>query len=444
MKRLKMMVCFAVAAVLACACMGLAGCGIGGTTADNEITVAVINNSSEVTTANQFKAAYQKKYPNRKVSIVRITGGLDNWIVKQKQARSLPDIIQVYDYSAAYWTAQNLYYPISDLMAKDGLKESDYFEAIIDIAKSGDDGKVYWAPRDYNKTVIAYNKDIFDAAQVSYPTDTWTWTDFLNTCNALKEKANAIKSAMAQTVFYPISANLNWEAVYYPAIKSYGGDIIDKDAGKAMKNKDAFIKGVSALLALADEGLALPPTQDTVPFANKQCAMQICVRPDIVSYANNLRKSDGSVPMDFVAMPSYDDPDVETSYIGLGCTGYGITTGCTSAKREMAWDFLKLVMTEEGQESFCATGSGFPVLVAMAEDENATYRSYLPGANHDAFYKFPERDLPMNYLAGFKPSAHLYIRQVLTDTMLKQAYSASDRTAFFNELESRLNNAIGR
>ena len=444
MKKFNVIACFAVAAVLVCSCMGLAGCGIGGTAAGNEITVAVINNSSEVTTVNQFKSIYQQKYPGRKVTIVRISGGTDNWIVKQKQGNNLPDVIQVYDYSAAYWTANNLFYPISDYMQRDAVKESDYFEAIMDIAKSGSDGKVYWAPRDYNKTVIAYNKDIFDVAGVAYPSDDWTWTDFLNTCNALNDKAKEIKSAMAQTVFYPVDANLNWEAVYYPAIKSYGGDIIDKQASKAMENKDAFIKGVSKLLALADNGLAKPPSNDNVPFVNRQCAMQICVRPDIVSYANNLKKPDGSVPLDFASMPTYDDPEVTTSYIGLGCTGYGITSSCAASKREMAWDFLKLVMTEEGQESFSATGSGFPVLVSMAEDENATYRNYLPGANHDAFYKFSERDLPMNYLAGFKPSSHLNIRQVLTDTMLKAAYSASDRTAFFNDLENRLNNAIGK
>lgn len=444
MKVVKKLLVIAVMLVTLIMPVGFSACGGGGTNSKSEITIGVMNNSNEVRAINEFKSAYMKKYDGRSVNIVKITGTLDNWIIKQQNAGELPDIIQVYDYSCGYWTNKNLFYPISDLMARDGISEDDYFSSIMDIAKSGGDGKVYWAPRDYNKTVIAYNKDMFDIAGVEYPDDDWTWTDFVATCNALSAKAGEIKSAMNQTVFYAVDGNLNWEAVYYPAIKSYGGDIIDKENGTAMKNKDAFVKGVSKLLALADDGLAKPPSEDTVPFSNRQCAMQICVRPDIVSYVNNLKKSDGSVPIDFVSMPAYDDPDVDISYIGMGCTGYGITTNCSEEKLDLAWDFIKLIITEEGQELFSSTGSGFPVLTEMAFDDNATYRKYIPGANHDAFYKFPERDLPMNYLAGFKPEAHLDIRQVLTDSMLKGAYRAEDRTAFYNELEARLNNAIGK
>jgi len=446
MKLIKKLICLTMCLGIIVGALSLTACGDNkkneGT--PGEITVAVMNNSNEVTSANLFKQAYLKKYPDRKVNIVKITDTIDNWIVTQKRADNIPDIIQVYDYSAGYWTANNLYYPISDLMTRDGLNEADYFDAIMDIAKSGSDGKVYWAPRDYNKTVVAYNTDIFAAAGVAEPTDDWTWTDFVNTCRQLKANEAAIKAATGQTVFYPVDANLNWEAVYYPAIKSYGGDIIDKEAGTAIKNKDAFVKGVTKLLDLADEGLSKPPSEDTVPFSNLQCAMQICVRPDTVSYANNLRKSDGTVPMDFVSMPAYDDAEVTTSYIGMGCTGYGITTSCSEANREYAWDFLKIILTEEGQNLFSSTGAGFPVIKSMAYDENAVYRSFIPGANHEAFYKFPERDLPMNYLAGFKPKAHLDIREVLTDTMLKGAYRADNRSAFYTELEARLNNAIGR
>ena len=452
MKKISKLICLIMSLFVVTGAIGLTACGGG--SSEGEITVAVMNNSNEVRAANDFKAAYVAKYPDRKVKIVKITNTLDNWIVTQKNANNLPDIIQVYDYSCGYWTANNLFKPISDFMTRDGIDEADYFESILEIAKSGSDGKIYWAPRDYNKTVVAYNKDIFDAANVSYPTDTWTWTDFLNICAQLKSKESQIKAFTGETTFYPIDANLNWEAIYYPAIKSYGGDIIDKDAGTAIKNKTAFVKGITKLLDLADEGISKPPSEDTVPFANLQCAMQFCVRPDIVSYANNLKKPDGTVPMDFAAMPAYDDEEVTTSYIGMGCTGYGITTSCSQENLDFAWDFLKLIITEEGQELFSATGSGFPVLKGMASDPNATYRKYIPGANHDAFSKFPERDLPMNYLAGFKPQAHLDIRQVLTDTMLKGAYRAGadasskterdqQRNAFYVQLEDRLNNAIG-
>ena len=409
---------------LAIACMFILGCavlvGCGGKNDDPDtITVGVANNTSEMNIINTFRQTYLKANPGKKIEIIRLTGSYDNALAKLNNSKDLPDIIQVYDFSAEYWTDKGVFYPVSDYMTRDGLKESDYFDAVVNIAKSGTD---------------------FDAAGVDYPTDDWTWAEFEATCRALAAKTSDILALTGQQIFYPVDMNLNWEAVYYPAIRSFGGDLFDRSAGTAIYNESGVLNGMNTLLALADRELAVSPSETGASFPAKQSAMHFTTRPNIVSFANSLTDLGGNATIDFVSMPSFGG--VETSYIGMGCTGYAISSQCSEEKREAAWDFLKFIMTEEGQNAFCASGAGVPVLKAMAADENAVFRQYLPNANHDAFVQFSERDLPMNYMHGLDPNTHLAVRQVLVDELSKNFFAAANRTNYLAELKAKLENAL--
>ncbi len=43
----------------------------------------------------------------------------------------------------------------------------------------GEGGKMYGLPSDAQSQIFAYNKSMFDAAGVAYPTDDWTWDDLV-------------------------------------------------------------------------------------------------------------------------------------------------------------------------------------------------------------------------------------------------------------------------
>jgi multiple sugar transport system substrate-binding protein len=58
-----------------------------------------------------------------------------------------------------------------------GYDLEDYWPGLLESAKF--EGSVYGFPRDIEVNVIYYNKDMFDAAGVAYPSDDWTWDDFL-------------------------------------------------------------------------------------------------------------------------------------------------------------------------------------------------------------------------------------------------------------------------
>ena len=399
------------------------------------ISVAVVNNGSEYDIIKKFADAYLAKSENanKTIKIIKINEEYDSYINKRLYVNQMPDIIQVYDYSSQYWTNEGIFLPLDEYIEKDEINLSLYYASSIEMARSSvKDEKMYWVPRDYNKVVCAYNKAIFDIAGVAYPSDDWTYDDFITTCQEIMAKKDDILAQYStkSTIFYAADMTLNWQAVYYPAIKSFGGDLIDKENSTAFKNIDTCLAAVNKLLELADDGMAVPPTStNTSAFSNRQCAMKFITRPDVPNYIKNIGGND---TIDFVSMPSFNG--VETSYIGMGCTGYAITSDIKNNKKEAAWDFLKFIFTEEGQELFASSGSGEPVLKSITTDPNGAFIKAYPNKNNAAFTKYEERDIPMNFMDGFKPNKQLGIYVFLMNNMLSSVYKAGkgeERETYF-------------
>ena len=411
-------------------------CG-GGSNADkndtNTITIGVVSDSVEMDIVNKLKDAFLAKEENKdiKIKTVKISNGYDSWVLNRKTTKTLTDMIQVYDFNSRYWTSENLFQSITDLMERDGFNVADYNSSVMGMAQSGSDNNYYWLPRDYNKMVVCINTEMFEAAGIEKPSDDWTMTDFYNVCKQLKAKESEIKAITKQTNFYPVEMKLNATEVYYSYIRSYGGDLFDEKDGKVSvyKNLERVKQGANALLKYADEGLALPPDTSAIAFTNKQAAMIFTSRPNVSSYAKNLNNK-----IDFVSMPTIDDvAEGEKSYIGMGCSGYTITSSCPESKRDLAWRFLKFIVSEEGQEVLGKMGSGVPVLNSLLENKNAAWRQFISAdLNHEAFYKFPERDLPaMSYMDKVPVAKQLTVYNTLDIKLLKEIYESDNRDDYY-------------
>ena len=412
-----------------------------------EIRVAIVSDKSEEDTLNNFIRNYKAIPGNedKNITVIKMTN-YDDYIADSFLYDDLAEIVQVYDYNSEFYAnadldgiGTSLLISLSSYMQRDGIKESDFYDSIIEMTKcKTGSNEIYWAPRDYNKVVCVYNKKIFDIAELEYPTDDWTWSEFVDICNQLKEKAPTIKQQYTHmSTFYPVDLNLTFNAVYYPILKSYGVDLIDKETRTCFGNSEEALQTAEAawdkLLSMADNKLSAPPEGDKVPFTSKQAAMMFMVRPNLPTYVKGL----GGDAIDFVSLPTYDDNGTNKSYIGMGCSGYGITTACPDSKKEAAWDFIKYIISESGQNAFSEAGSGIPCLKKLANDENAAFKKYLEeyNLNHDAFIAHEDRDIPMNFLKGFEVGKQLQINKYIKDRTLEQFYKTNDRDKYFHDFK---------
>ncbi len=96
----------------------------------------------------------------------------------QANQNKLPDVFTMSSGFLEEWSNANLLMNLDDLIAKDNLFDT-FYKSIFDVGKSISGTDHYYAlPFALVTTVLYYNKDAFDLANIEYPNDDWTWEDF--------------------------------------------------------------------------------------------------------------------------------------------------------------------------------------------------------------------------------------------------------------------------
>jgi len=75
------------------------------------------------------------------------------------------------------WVGLGMTYSLNDLIAADTEWNNEMNPAVF--AMGNINGDQTYLIRDYNPLLLWYNKDVFDANGVDYPTDEWTWEDLI-------------------------------------------------------------------------------------------------------------------------------------------------------------------------------------------------------------------------------------------------------------------------
>ncbi|MDR1449602.1 MAG: sugar ABC transporter substrate-binding protein [Propionibacteriaceae bacterium] len=131
------------------------------------------------------------------------------------------------------------------LAALEGVDRSVYQPSLADAYATG--GVQYALPSSFSNVVLFYNKDLFDAAGVAYPTADWTWAD---------EKAAAEKiadpAAGVWGDYQPISYN-----EFYKAVAQAGGQFLNADASSVAFDSPA---GLAAAEWLTQKSGTVMPT----------------------------------------------------------------------------------------------------------------------------------------------------------------------------------------
>jgi multiple sugar transport system substrate-binding protein len=112
------------------------------------------------------------------------------------------------------------------------------------------DGTQYALPSSFSDVVLYYNKDLFDAAGLDYPTSGWTWADEKAAAEALTDKAAGVWGDHQPVSFYE----------YYKALAQNGGQFLADDGKSVAFNSP---EGIEAAHWLVDKsGTVMPTIED--------------------------------------------------------------------------------------------------------------------------------------------------------------------------------------
>ena len=158
--------------------------------------------------------AYTAKHPDVVID-VQATSWSEYWTKLEGSATSntMPDI---------FWMHSNQMFKYADngylADCSEIIEEADYSEIAVANAK-GSDGRVYGVPKDKDTIALLYNKELFDAAGVAYPTVDWTWDDLESASAQINE----------QTGKYGYMAFSHDQIGYWNFVCQNGGQILNEE-----------------------------------------------------------------------------------------------------------------------------------------------------------------------------------------------------------------------
>ncbi|WP_442601296.1 ABC transporter substrate-binding protein [Paenibacillus sp. KN14-4R] len=132
--------------------------------------------SIQQTIAKNFEALH----PDIKVQVEAYSDGFDQKLAASIGANDAPDVMYMWDFPTYYKNLE----PLDELIKTDeSLKVDDFYPGLFNYVKI--EGKTYGMPAGFTTRVMYYNKKLFDAANVPYPKEGWTWDEFKETAKKL-------------------------------------------------------------------------------------------------------------------------------------------------------------------------------------------------------------------------------------------------------------------
>jgi multiple sugar transport system substrate-binding protein len=218
---------------------------------------------------------------------------------------------------------------------------------------------MYGLPRDFQTIVLFYNKDMFDAAGVAYPTGDWTYDDLRNAAKQLTIVGSDGK--VSQYGFY--SDLWDMELIWSEAIWAYGGDIINADHTKTLVGEPKAREAWQFFHDMMFEDKSWP-TSTTAgeygddPFLAGVAAMTTIGHWAVPGYA------EANFKWDVAPMPK--GPSRQATSVNSA----GFVVGKASKNPDAAFEFLKYVLSEPAQKRLAELGFACPVLQSVAESDS--------------------------------------------------------------------------
>ena len=345
---------------------------------------------------------------------------------------------------------------------------------------------LYYAPRDYNKPAILCNTHLFDELDGDYESVYKSVngvaempSDYKSTRARLAEivagvdwdelsDLPAFAKFVAERMIY-ISNNatsdrnmgrkwgqravlnlfLEWEPTYTTILKAMDIDVIKDDGSLELDEyKDKF-ESLHALLFPNETELeqqisgVMMTTGGGIQFSSGNLFMTVCSRPVVLGYRNTFQGSYGAACLETIQFPVEEIAAGNSGYaISNIWEGHGVSVnGEYKSYTELSWDFIKFIISEEGQEVAGETGLNIPVLKKLYSAETnggvePAWRTVesLYSMSHNAWVAGGElRQDTYNIFKAEKRSAIRSVTKMFFANLQTKNYNEGSLQALINE-----------
>ncbi|WP_309119388.1 sugar ABC transporter substrate-binding protein [Paenibacillus sp.] len=213
-----------VTAAMAVFAIGLAACGgNGGSGTDGEKVELSwwVADPNQVDVMKQAAEAFTAKHPNITVDVQTQEGDYYAKLQTTFTAGNGPDLTWIDGPSFQKFQSKGFLLDVTELAERDGFSFDPFVQPIVELYKAGD--KHYGIPKDMDSIGLFYNKAMFDAAGLEYPTGDWTWDDLRDAA----KKLTIVEGG--ETKQWGIALPDNAYTVHFPFMVQNGATIMNED-----------------------------------------------------------------------------------------------------------------------------------------------------------------------------------------------------------------------
>jgi len=293
------------------------------------------------------------------------------------------------------------YLALEPYIERDGVDLTEWFEAPIADCRYDNttgvvgQGALVGMPATYVGTVLYYNKDLFDAAGLAYPDESWDRNMLFEAAQALTldSAGNSAGSGdfNADDIAQWGITTINRDGIS-TTVWNNGGEFLNSEQTESLLTEPASVEMFAWLASLLHEHHVHPTTAQLEglpnPFQVSKVAMSVDGTWNLGYYGDNLEFN-------------WDIAPIAKGTVGLDRITYAGTNTIhifkESANLDAAWNLMQFMAGPQGMEAFAKTGtpglketansesylSGPPEHRAVAVELGSYARSYYPGLKSD-------------------------------------------------------------
>ena len=397
----------------------------------------------------QYGNAFTAMFPNVTIEVVPLRSVMNasdplaelEALVNEQQ----PDVLFLTEDEYAYLASKGQLYDLEPIVKQDDYELDDFHPAVVELLKAHGGGKLLGLSPSFSSQVLYYNKSLFEAHGVPYPTDRMSWEEALQLAARFpvkKDGSDALyglaasaesgdlfglvrKIGAAKGLSYVdadgtalVIDTPEWKEVFQAVVDGYksGAVAIPEDNGRG---------GPGIAVRLVGGRNAFQTTQDAMKFLQGKAAMAVggpfvmnmlglssggaaAARSVSGSGGEEAPPLSGGFEWDVVTLPV--DPMYPDVTDGIGLDSI-FSIHAASGNVPLAWEFLKYANGEQLAKTSGRTGPELSSRVA--------YKKEIEGKNMEAFYALGVNEqlllerLPDGFTASFSKLASEQLMQVV-------------------------------
>lgn len=268
-------------------------------------------------------------------------------------AGQAPDLVECGDVWIAYMLP--FMQDVSGFVERDAaeIQIDDFYPEVLRACQH--EGRYYFLASGMNVSLLYYNRTLFDRAGLAYPTDTWTWADYLAAGQAIMKLPDAGKGGV-----WGADLMTGWWGEWLIFVRQAGGRLFNDDLTECLLDRPEAVAGLHMYIDRVTTYRFAPPAGfgPNNEFASGKLAMW---------YGGHSERW-----KTYNAMPGLDW-DIQVLPIGpagraggeIAVRAYGITR--TSKHPEAAWELMKFMVTPGNLREQMKLGQ-LPIRKSLAEE----------------------------------------------------------------------------